>query len=1076
MHFFPAVDLIGGMQGRVLDSSEFDPPMNAGTSARVRLGEFELDLRAGELRKENRKILLQEQPFQILLMLVERRGDLVDREEIRKRLWPNDTIVEFDHSIHTAIKKLRQALGDSADRPKYVETVARRGYRLVRPVEPCSKPHLVPANVPAEGASHQDEPAVAETEVGFAAALVGKRVSHYRVLGVLGGGGMGLLYWAEDIKLGRAVVLKFLPEELAGDRVALERFEREARAMSALDHPNICAVHEFGEHQGRPFIVMPLLEGRTLRDRISAARQKNETLAAKELVDIGVQIADGLTAAHRQGIIHRDIKPSNIFVTDNGVVKILDFGLAKRADGLEQAQIEPARTFETNSPQKDALPHPTLTRAGVALGTAAYMSPEQVRGEPLDARSDLFSFGLVLYEMAAGQQAFEGATAAMVNDAILNRLPVPARQLNSALSPEFERIINKALEKDRRMRYQGAAEIRDELIHLEQERRPLRWALTGAAVLASLAFAWFWSIRDKQAPLPEIKQTQLTTSSSDMAVAGSAISPDGKYLAYSDRRGVHVKLLATGEIRTLHEGLSQEYFAWFPDSTRFLASRTYAEGIWDYSLLGGPKLLLKEGTLSSVSPDGSLVSYTANKGRLGDREIWLIGSDGKNPRMFLSVGEDASLQEPYWTPGGRRISYQLQRQAADNAEFTIETRDMQGGSRVVLYSEALPNVENIRFQDLVWLPGGRLILSLATPDSDLVESFTTRCNLWELRVDPATGQPSGPMRRLTNWPGGSISTALYATSDGKKISVYRMAGSVLIDLADFTPDGKHISARRLFTPTEGFNHAPTWSQDSQTLFFESNRNGHVQIFRQPVSSDIAQPVRLESASTGLPTVSADGSFLLYSTPTHNPKAGSATPAQIMRAPIEGGASQPVLTARVYDMPRCARAPASLCAIAEPSEDHRQMVFTAFDPVRGRGRELTRFPVDPNDDYTWDLSPNGEQIAILKRVPRSDGKIFGTVGPIHILSLNGQPLREVRAKGWDHFHEYVDWAPDGKSLILAGPSGRDADLLRIDLQGNVTVLWHEKGVYIFRAVPSPDGRHVAILRRTENNNVWLLENF
>jgi serine/threonine protein kinase len=1064
------------MPGRVLDSSEFDPPMSAGTLARVRLAEFELDLRAGELRREDRKILLQEQPFQILLMLVERRGDLVDREEIRKRLWPNDTIVEFDHSIHTAIKKLRQALGDSADSPKYVGTVARRGYRLLVPVEPSIKPDLAPSPVPAEAASAQNEPAAVETDVGSATALVGKRVSHYRVLGVLGGGGMGLIYWAEDIKLGRSVALKFLPDELANDPVALERFEREARAMSALDHPNICAVHEFGEQQGRHFIVMPLLEGKTLRDRISSTEKKNLPFSTHELVTLALQIADGLSAAHRHGIIHRDIKPSNIFVTDSSIVKILDFGLAKRANSTARTETELPGTLEFSSPEPNAFPDPTLTRAGVALGTAAYMSPEQVRGEPLDARSDLFSFGLVLYEMATGHQAFEGATAALVSNAILNRTPEPVRQLNPQIAPDLEGVINKALEKDRRLRYQSADKMRAELARLQEKPHPLRWALAAVIALAFLTAALVWLRKQKQTGLPEIKETQITVSSADLAVGGNAISPDGKYLAYSDEVGIQLKLLATGEIRTLSEGSSEEYFAWFPDSTRFLASLTYDEGIREYSIRGGPpRIFLKNGTVSAVSPDGSLVSYTTQKGHMGDREIWLIGSDGKNPRLFFSVGEDATVQEPYWTPDGRRISYQLTHQTADGPEFAVETRDLQGGSRVVLYSVSAPYSKGMRLQDLVWLPGGRLILSLDSAHSDAGGSFSTHCNLWELHVDPATGQPSGPIRRLTNWPGGSVTTLLYATADGKKISAYRMAGSILIYLADVTPDGKRVSAPRLFTPTEGFNHAPVWSHDSQTLFFESNRNGRVQIFRQPISSMIAQPVLLESFGSGLPTMSPDGSFLVFTAP-HDPKAGSATPVQIMRAPLNGGAPQPVLTARIYDMPRCGRVPATLCVVAEPSENRSQIIFTAFDPVQGRGRELTSLAVDPNSDYTWDLSPNGEQIAVLKCIPRSDGAIFGTEGPIYVLPLNGQPPREVHAEGRDHFQPYVDWAADGKSLLLTGQTSGIAEVLRVDLKGNVTVLWSEKGVYAFRAVPSPDGRHLAIIRRTENNNVWLLENF
>jgi len=242
--------------------------------------------------------------------------------------------------------------------------------------------------------------------------LIGKKISHYRVLEVLGGGGMGMVYKAEDIKLNRRVALKFLPHELTTDPVALARFEREARTASALDHPNICTIHEFGEHGGQPFLVMQFLEGRTLRELIEAGQ-----LQLNRLLDFGVQIADGLEAAHLKDIIHRDIKPANIFITNRGEAKILDFGLAKVGPNVSPEGGEPTGAKTLSERGSD----PNLTRTGAALGTAHYMSPEQVRGEKLDTRTDLFSFGLVLYEMATGQQAFAGETAALVHDATLNR-------------------------------------------------------------------------------------------------------------------------------------------------------------------------------------------------------------------------------------------------------------------------------------------------------------------------------------------------------------------------------------------------------------------------------------------------------------------------------------------------------------------------------------------------------------------------------------------------------------------------------------------------------------------------------
>ncbi len=369
----------------------------------ARFESFELDVRAGELRPlDGVPVRLPEQSLRILVLLLEHPGEVVQRGEIQRNLWPNDTIVEFEHSISAAVNRLRQALGDSAEKPKYVETLARRGYRWMVPVEWAEGS---PALQPAAAA----EKKTAESRDG---RLIGRKISHYRVLQILGGGGMGVVYEAEDLKLGRRVALKFLPEELGDDPKMVERFEQEARAASALDHPNICAIHEFGEHEGQPFIVMSLLQGQTLRERIAAG----ERLALDRILDIAVQIADGLDAAHQKGIIHRDIKPANIFITDRGEAKILDFGLAKvLAYGKEGDFAVENDNKSAALPAHHTSPHDLpLTRTGLALGTAAYMSPEQVRGEKLDARTDLFSFGLVLYEMAVGQQAFTAGTAPML--------------------------------------------------------------------------------------------------------------------------------------------------------------------------------------------------------------------------------------------------------------------------------------------------------------------------------------------------------------------------------------------------------------------------------------------------------------------------------------------------------------------------------------------------------------------------------------------------------------------------------------------------------------------------------------
>jgi len=898
--------------------------------------------------------------------------------------------------------------------------------------------------------------------------LTGVNLGRFRILEKLGVGGMGVVYKAEDSRLHRKVALKFLPHELTGDPLVLERFQREARAASGLNHPNICTIYDIDESTNQPFISMEFLEGQTLEQRIGGM-----PLSIEEVVKLGVQIADALSAAHARGILHRDIKPSNIFVTTRGEAKILDFGLAK-LQGADSSDSDPTESSKT---QPKAASNHAITLTGVAVGTAGYMSPEQVRGEKLDPRTDLFSLGLVLYEMATGKRAFKGDTGPVLQEAILNQAPIPPRGINPKLPTRLEEILSRALEKNREARYQSALEIHADLESLKHRIQlrptPRRWLIASGGIATLLivgAIFWFAMKLPSNLPAtPDLKLRQLTTNSAENVVLSGAISPDAKYLAYSDTKGMHIKILQTGEIRAIPEppelnakDVDWEIIAaWLPDRTTFVVNAHPAGGdggswfsqgtsIWLASVVSGPPRKLRdEAQAYSISPDGSLIAFGTNKSRFGEGEAWLMEVDGQNARRVLAAPEDGPIDWLSWSKDQRRFIYV---KFDERREPILVSRNVKGGTFTTIF----PAAELAKINEMSWLPDGRLLYELPEP-----ESLSATCNYWLMRVDLRTGERVEKPRRLTNWTGICPSYSS-VSADGKRLAFREEATRQSVYVADLDALGKHILKSREFTPEIGGN-PMDWTPDSKSVIYFSSRNDRSAIYKQGLNKDM--PDLIVSALGGFndARVSADGKWILWFLEPHSQ---TERRFDLMRVSTQGGSPEFLFTARVGSAILCAKAPSDFCAIAERSEDHNQMIVTAFDPVHGRGTELFRYGVDPK--LRWapcDISPDGSRIAA----------VIGMDQPIQIFSRDGKLVQLVSTKELRD-RQILFWAADGKGMFVTNGVKGGTGLFHLDLEGHATLMWKNNGGYYPWGVQSPDGRHLAIQGSSITANMWMMENF
>jgi eukaryotic-like serine/threonine-protein kinase len=880
----------------------------------------------------------------------------------------------------------------------------------------------------------------------------GDRIGRYEIMGKLGQGGMGSVYSARDTDLRRMAALKVLVPGLGATELAAERLVREARATSALNHPNIVTIYEVIRVGGQIALAMELVEGQSLRSYCGEAQPSVRS------IDWGRQIAQALAAAHEHGIVHGDIKPENLIVRPDGYIKVLDFGLAR--------QLMPAG--QAGSTNFSAMPG----------GTLNYMSPEQTRGEPRTHASDIFSLGLTLYELATGTHPFASDSPIDTAHAIAHNEPALPSKLNAQVTPKLDSLIVAMLAKDPSKR-PSAAEVASRLTAIiETERKagprrvkPWLWLCSLAACVV-LGFA-LWAIAAHLFAPKEPPFEQITMQASENRVTAAALSPHGEELAFGTIGGpTYLRRMRDGLTRPLRtpRGLEVDRLAWFADGSRLLASGTidHHAGVWVIPLNGGaPSLIGPEGKDGVPSPDGTRIALTSADGTA----IWVIGVNGGRLRQIRGGRGRSWFSALLWSPDGKRISYERQDYAPPEdprsapSQLSRILRDYAYGYEAtdVNTGRVVTSLKGVLMTSACGLEDGRVLFVRWIPLGQGAAS-----HLCEMRTDPKTGKVLGQPHRLTQGADSGqflAPSSISAAYDGSKIAVVQLSAQERpnIYIADLPPGrevSKLLNIRRLtFTRADDYPHA--WTPDNDAVIFESSRNGPFGLFRQKLDDREPEPLVLSNGV--LAQVSPDGKWVLY---REGREQGKKT--RFMRVPLNGGTPEPLPGTENIEDFRCGLRPGSRCILRSTEND--QFVFYELDPLRGRGRELARTVWSPTELGDWDVSPDSRFAGIPNHDPQT--------AIVRVISLDASRAdtaeRVVTINGMKNLNGLV-WAANGEGWYAVEITPLGLVMFYVDADGAHS--WELlRSALVLYAVPSPDGRKIAFPQDKPWSNVYLVKGF